>query len=946
MPKILDAARAAIAAKHPDWPQHRIWATAVASMQRAGNLRAGSLNATKQGSRRGANLAAASGKSVELAGIQLYGEAAKQKRRDEILAKLKRRGRNALLGGAFGAALGSVIAKESWRGGRAGLLIGGTAGALVNPRKRAELAARVRRTVQLNRPEMTTMPLRGATLRHAGRMMNSSSPMLRETAVMKPLVLRASKSLEDIAAQRSRISAQLGRAIIQRGKDIYSPTTLKRAAILRAVTDYLGPKNLDAGCSGGKRVIKLRDPRAKDEAPASWFQRNKYRIAGVAAAIAGVGALAAHKDRGMKMKFDPESTFGDEVLGNRTPAMRADAIARAKAPSAPSAPPAAPSTPPSRAVAAQFVQPGTRTVEMPKKTLRTPEAIAAAAAARKADRPRMEAIANRLFRWYSKSGNPKKLNSMLNRSMQDLPTITAVRGAARASKAAALRKTFRFEAKSRRIVQFNLQDEDQQNRFTPSLAAGTIYRKGRRAVVWVKRSGNISQDAADTLAGRARKPGQKREWEKSWFKNAVAGAGLGLALWGAPRAYAYRVTQKSGGLERPGTTIPAMISHIRKYGMSKLLSASARRRAIELADTSGSGVSRGRMLKRVAGAALIGAGVATLPPALPLLRIQARRLIGKTEGQSARFVADYLRAAERAGKNPITSVAGDLAGLKVSQASRGRNIIGRKLAPEAASSAHFTGSHSRKFLIGGETAHGMWDWEVSGQLHSRAKPIKRSLVSQPGEKGFVLIGRKQAPLKQGRTPEDIFHAGRVKAHAAIQQNISQYGDDYHAAIDRLAGSKDREINSYFRTLATEKAGPAKSYARKALVAPGLIAAGTAAEITRRRREQRDLAARVKRAIVLLDDTADLRGWDLRDARGRSARVFAPGSQRRDRREKSKWEKIDTIRAVRNAALGAAVLGLGGTAALALRNRQLVRALRPKPEPKWADIIQHNFRASS
>ncbi|MEA3211617.1 MAG: hypothetical protein QOE70_4674 [Chthoniobacter sp.] len=53
-------------------------------------------------------------------------------------------------------------------------------------------------------------------------------------------------------------------------------------------------------------------------------------------------------------------------------------------------------------------------------------------------------------------------------------------------------------------------------------------------------------------------------------------------------------------------------------------------------------------------------------------------------------------------------------------------------------------------------------------------------------------------------------------------------------------------------------------------------------------------------------------WDVRDQRGRSARVFAPGSQARDRREKYWHERTSNIRKL--AIVGAIVAAAGGGAA--------------------------------
>lgn len=67
-----------------------------------------------------------------------------------------------------------------------------------------------------------------------------------------------------------------------------------------------------------------------------------------------------------------------------------------------------------------------------------------------------------------------------------------------------------------------------------------------------------------------------------------------------------------------------------------------------------------------------------------------------------------------------------------------------------------------------------------------------------------------------------------------------------------------------------------------------------------------------------------RGWDLRDARGRSARVYAPGSRKRQRREKQWDEKVDNIRAVRNAAIAGTVLASGGLAYAGWNGKQTRR----------------------
>lgn len=76
-------------------------------------------------------------------------------------------------------------------------------------------------------------------------------------------------------------------------------------------------------------------------------------------------------------------------------------------------------------------------------------------------------------------------------------------------------------------------------------------------------------------------------------------------------------------------------------------------------------------------------------------------------------------------------------------------------------------------------------------------------------------------------------------------------------------------------------------------------------------------SRLHGALLQFNDPLD-QGWDLRDARGRSARVFAPGSNQRDRRPKKWHEKIDNERKLWGAA------ALAGTASGAAAVRKIVK----------------------
>jgi len=90
------------------------------------------------------------------------------------------------------------------------------------------------------------------------------------------------------------------------------------------------------------------------------------------------------------------------------------------------------------------------------------------------------------------------------------------------------------------------------------------------------------------------------------------------------------------------------------------------------------------------------------------------------------------------------------------------------------------------------------------------------------------------------------------------------------------------------------------------------------------------------------------GWDVRDARGKSARVFTPGSLPRNRREKKPHERVGSIRTQRNVAIGVGILGIGlGSYGLASRRsaiRGIMRKANKTPITPMAKVIKFPKRA--
>jgi hypothetical protein len=87
----------------------------------------------------------------------------------------------------------------------------------------------------------------------------------------------------------------------------------------------------------------------------------------------------------------------------------------------------------------------------------------------------------------------------------------------------------------------------------------------------------------------------------------------------------------------------------------------------------------------------------------------------------------------------------------------------------------------------------------------------------------------------------------------------------------------------------------------------------------------------KATVTRFDEAAAEAGWDVRDPRGRSARVFSPGSRPRERREKKWHERVENERKLWVAGTGAAALGGAALAGLVLKKKPALLGLRgPAP----------------
>jgi len=301
--------------------------------------------------------------------------------------------------------------------------------------------------------------------------------------------------------------------------------------------------------------------------------------------------------------------------------------------------------------------------------------------------------------------------------------------------------------------------------------------------------------------------------------------------------------------------------------------------------------SKTRKAIRGAGLASAAIGVATLPAAAPMLRIAAR---SKTPGGNSpdKFIPDYLSSAQRLLNGPIT---GGIAG---------KVIQNKRLTTKPNTLPRFMADHYARFRAGPKQAFDHWQYEVGESLANKAKARGIAPSDSPGMKRFL--------------------GGMNKVQGRINQGLWKRGLNETEAIARSLRSNDPEVRDYSRLMMTHKAKAAAGYAKYAAISPGLVAGGAAAYAAARPKDKEE-----KKFQAVGFSTVDPleRGWDLRDARGRSARVYAPGSRKRQRREKEWNERVDNIRLVRNIAIGASLAGAGGT--LYYRNR-LKKAINPNP----------------
>ena len=228
--------------------------------------------------------------------------------------------------------------------------------------------------------------------------------------------------------------------------------------------------------------------------------------------------------------------------------------------------------------------------------------------------------------------------------------------------------------------------------------------------------------------------------------------------------------------------------------------------------------------------------------------------------------------------------------------------------------------------------------EAAGDIGDMAsgKEVKDPFYKKPWFKRAALTAAVAAPVLAA----NLAHVGSVKQAHGLKPRT---GNGVADRVDRLTHSA-ADVKKKIQTATGLSAGLFGSADRPTI----MLSRREPSAVTLSRKPNKLLVAlaaherfsafahAVRKRLVEVNTTHDFayadaldKGWDVRDARGRSARVYAPGAQRRDRREKTWGEKVDSLRLMRNAAIAGVVVGGVTTGVLGSKLRKANAALKPK-----------------
>jgi len=460
-----------------------------------------------------------------------------------------------------------------------------------------------------------------------------------------------------------------------------------------------------------------------------------------------------------------------------------------------------------------------------------------------------------------------------------------------------------------RAIRFNLPNEDFNNMMGVSDRLTTAYRKGRRIVPWIKRGTQAAEDIGDVASGKKVKD---PFWKKSWAKSAMIGAAIGAPILAARKINKWhRQDQKfpnslsdmspklgrakehivkaargidekwiNAGLRKGKARQPILTSPDGPFFASKIKNPTLLQAVLRTVNFRAEPEKKSSTAKRVAigGAALVGVGAGT---ALALRKPKVRTQVGLLP-----FKGYKLPARVKDARLPK--------GVGAAYASPGA------FHRSGLSSSSVTKEYGPRAMRGGVIFTNPGD--PNSEYNKIAVP-----------RGYGSMKNVQRRALR----HELIHSIRAQRHGDAQAIVPLVREE----IAAYTGSN--------RSLKGMPEGVGAKIFRGADIVNGTIGS-TQHGINQGMRKL--FKGKIRPTQFEYADALD-KGWDLRDARGRSARVYAPGSRKRVRREKNWDEKTDNIRLVRNIAIAGALAGAGGTAYYRHRYN---KALPPKMVPNVPD----------
>jgi hypothetical protein len=426
-----------------------------------------------------------------------------------------------------------------------------------------------------------------------------------------------------------------------------------------------------------------------------------------------------------------------------------------------------------------------------------------------------------------------------------------------------------------------------------------FYREGKGIHKWGGRAARLVGDTGAVLSGQPRRRDAsgrptKREWEKSWFKNAVGSAATAAGLAGVAVVASKtkfgrtqiqpRMKRGMKWAEDKGFRVFNAKCGMRnaKWGMLK-----------EFADTG-----RERVRDAVlAGGAGVGLNAAAMAGALSAFRVKSDAAADKRSAKMDRFARRKgFAPSEGNGRVPAAVVpvrsgipskfAKHIPSDVTDQLRKGvREAVKEKLGtdiPKGAKGAFVRQRHLPDFVRAHEAGH-------VAQNPSIIKGLPRlGLHAAPWGALTAAIGTDRKNDRKATVAAGLLTAAAVPTlHNEVDASVRGY-----KIMRKLGGSRLRSAGAFVGV---------PTYA--AIAAMPAIGWGM-----RKARQARQEKRAKQLSMKFFDEWANFQGWDVRDPRGRSARVFAPGARRRVRREAEWHETKDGQRRIWQA------VGVAGTVA--------------------------------